>query len=105
MTAADGRDGDGQCSALVARGRTPPPKPFRNLFSVLDSAGGLAAALAKFVERRAGRRPAVACASMAWTAPLYYIIIQRMTKTGTMGSVRLDPALAAGVERHCPQTA
>ena len=41
---------------------------------------------------------------MAWTAPLYYIIIQRMTKTGTMVSVRLDPALAAALERHCAQT-
>ena len=40
----------------------------------------------------------------AWTAPLYYIIIQRMTKTGTMVSVRLDPALAAALERHCAQT-
>ena len=35
---------------------------------------------------------------------MYYIIIQRMTKTGTMVSVRLDPALAAALERHCAQT-
>jgi hypothetical protein len=27
-----------------------------------------------------------------------------MTKTGTMVSVRLDPALAAALERHCAQT-
>jgi len=27
-----------------------------------------------------------------------------MTKTGTMISVRLDPALAAALERHCAQT-
>ena len=41
---------------------------------------------------------------MAWTAPLYYTIIRRMTKIGTMVSVRLDPALAAALERHCAQT-
>jgi len=30
--------------------------------------------------------------------------MRRMTKTGTMVSVRLDPALAAALERHCAQT-
>ena len=39
-----------------------------------------------------------------WTGPLYYITIKRMTKSGTMVSVRLDPALAAALERHCAQT-
>jgi hypothetical protein len=39
-----------------------------------------------------------------WTAPLSYIIIRCMTKSGTMVSVRLDPALAAALERHCAQT-
>jgi hypothetical protein len=31
-------------------------------------------------------------------------MIECMTKTGTMLSVRLDPALAAALERHCAQT-
>jgi hypothetical protein len=39
---------------------------------------------------------------MDGAAVLHYY--QRMTKTGTMVSVRLDPALAAALERHCAQT-
>jgi hypothetical protein len=39
-----------------------------------------------------------------WTEPLYYIIMIRMTKSGAILSVRLDPALAAALERHCAQT-
>ena len=39
-----------------------------------------------------------------WTELLYYIIMNRMTKASTMLSVRLDPALAAALERHCAQT-
>ena len=41
---------------------------------------------------------------MARTASLYYTISRRMTKASTMLSVRLDPALAAALERHCAQT-
>ena len=53
-------------------------------------------------DRKSGSEPDLSYS--AWTAPLYYIIIRRMTKTGTMVSVRLDPALAAALERHCAQT-
>ncbi len=42
--------------------------------------------------------------AVARTASLYYTTGRRMTKAGTILSVRLDPALAAALERHCAQT-